>query len=200
MSQELQICVTCKDETTEYWTSWNSKGEVTKYECDSCVCRGRIKDYEETGYLTSKLIMEANLATHKYNGSYYRDEQPSQTHINVAEACKRLEVSIRAFQTNVWFNGMKTQINAEKRVAGMSASHDSFKILTFCTAGRCMLTLEEANVSLSIVADETSDISNIGLQSCYGTEKELLSLLAKSQLLFAEDKLNLIPDNKISII
>jgi len=99
----------------------------------------------------------------------------------------RLHAGVKDFEARVWFKGLQELVRASK-FSGMSGGHKTrydqlmgrtpVSLLTFCTAGRCMIQVGRGNAFVSMVADETSPDPRTGLQSLGNvTVDEALELL-----------------------
>lgn len=134
--------------------------EVTEVTCLSCAQADRYGAWKETKVITSRLLTDS---------IFLKDSELSDDIGFIQEKVKR-------FQADVWFCGMQKTVN-DSTFSGMSFKCNNLTVLSFCCAGRCMITIEDKESSVTLITDPTTSRGCMGLQGINATREQALNLL-----------------------
>lgn len=145
--------------------------------CFDCDREERFATYAQTRRLGTRLLIDASLIAHAAERHKGVDPTTPPEHVDLALEIQRgldyLRLQVKRFEREVWYGsgggkdqegGLQKQVN-DSWSAGMSAKLDGFKLLTFCSAGRCMLTLDADDASVTLI---TADNEPMGARAEYG--------------------------------
>lgn len=192
-------CSICKKDCAAEHTIYYKGEEASKYYCYPCSTTDPWRIFERTGDLTTRIIMDANLKCYKGMNEDYPYGRPSDIQIQVNASYEKFKGWIKNFETEVWIGGMRKTMMASNK-SGMSCEAEGIKLLTFCTAGRCMIDIHIGDEHISFVTvDNDAQNHCMGLQGIYGKEESITSALNKVMILWREGKLNLKDDVEVSI-
>ena len=105
------------------------------------------------------------------------------------EFYERLKIAVKAFEREVWLDGLQACVDAESK-RGMSScrtiwehllGEEPVEMLTYTIAARVMITLQRRGVFLSVVVAEHGTESTMGIQGLHATEAEAIELLQVAQ-------------------
>lgn len=126
--------------------------------------------------------------------------------LDVAEASERVHAAVKernGFERAVWFGGMQKMVRASKK-SGMSAppvetTFVTLALVTFCSAGRCMIQLDSPTSRVTLITAEDEDEARMGVQGIDATEAEALSMLDAAVHFWREGAILLADDTKIGL-
>jgi len=187
---EVELCERCGADTLggNVKTIDAETGATKKILCHGCHGRISLDNFGETGYLSTSLIMASLVG-----GGAVDPEREA-----VRESYERVTAGIKAFESEVWFGGLQALVRSCDS-SGMSLVHEGTSMLTFCSAGRAMITVQDEDGEITVIADETSNESRTGLQGLHGTEKHVLSLLERARSAWASGARPR-PDREVSVL
>jgi hypothetical protein len=175
---EPSHCDACKAPIVgRYVQSFNGQGQSIESRCSACDRLRRVARFEETTRLTTRTLMDAMMS--KY------DPTPTETDLAVLKAFEEVPRHIALFEGEVWFGGL--QDSARKAtVKGTSLEKDGFKLLCYTMCGRAMITLEDAEASVTVITTEDGTYrGQMGLQGIDATGAQAVELLSKARNLWA---------------
>lgn len=168
--------------------------EVICTECDRDEMRFI---YRKTKNITSRLAMEALMVKlHIKDRCRY-----GTTYEAVNADLEKVDELIEAFGEKVWLQGLHAAYHKFK-TWGVIAVHEEFKFLFACSAGRCMIQLEDAdgNYVSMITTDDDKEPKPPGRQGINATVSQIAALF---EHMFAhwnhEHRFNLIEDKEVGI-
>lgn len=168
--EEREICETCGADTGGGSVKTvSSTGVVLKILCHECSDAVNLEEYGSGRELTMRLVMASIVA---------RD--PSGPLKEIRESYERIAERIKLFEERVWFGGLQAE-NRECHTKGMSMVHDGMSLLVFSMAGRTMITIQDDDGDVTLIADETSGEPTMGLQGVHGTESKAAELMGRAE-------------------
>lgn len=198
-------CVSCKRSVyNERYvaTTMLVEDEVTStfFTCVPCDLQRRKDDFFNKGEYSTWLVTESVIPG-------VRDEMDKpvkdQELVSIYKKYKEeVEPLINDFEHSVYYPVLKPQIKAEKTWSGMSAQVEHIHVMTFCSAGRVIITLEDSNKNyLSLIIGEGAPESYrehfpnqknfMGMQGIRGTFpqiKDMVNFLKKKDIELSADK------------
>jgi hypothetical protein len=152
------------------------RGDEVEYICRTCDRHERITSYQETGVLTTSLVIDASLVAHEVT----KDARGSYVDLAIWLRSEFVCMAIMRFDKMVWHRGMKDVIRKSKK-KGMSAElhPGGVKFLSFCMCARCMMTIEHPDGhSITMMVTETDDKSHCFLRGINAKPFEAIELRA----------------------
>lgn len=215
--------MTCAESLERGFASSYIDNVMTEKICFKCDRKRTFQEFKESKRLSSRFLMD-NLME-MYHSEI--EDIVNGNRSNISENISLLEnrlVSIRArgdedftikveaflsnlkiqsktkeFETKVWFSGLQQIINSSK-ASGVSArpkNRDGFMVLTFCSAGRTMITIEDKKNSVTLITDETSSRSCMGWQGVDAIEADALALIDRAITMYQSGELKFKTDTKV---
>lgn len=138
------------------------KHRITRIWCFECSDKERYAKYKENKIINSRLLCDA----------YYLNDAELSISIEAIHA------KAKEFERVVWFGGMQKTVVASHR-SGMSFEAEGVKVMSFCSAARCMITMEEGDKMVTLITEEKSKEHRMGVQGIYATEEDAIALLKK---------------------
>ncbi len=128
----------------------------------SCDDERREQEFARTGFLSTWLVDHAQLAAYyaerrDYGNGNVREAEPiSDTLRRVDEAATRLGAQVKEFEARIWHEGGMQKL-VEEAPTQVRLDHFTLTILTLCSAGRIMLTIEDTTLagSVTLLVHET---------------------------------------------
>ena len=207
--QNVPNCTKCKALTNGRCTYVWENHVLKENLCHKCGSQHDLEEYRKSGKrLRSFLTMENQLELYHldmkkswdfYNRNFLED---LKSRIEIQQAVDKIYDKIKEFESAVWFGGLKAIIN-KSTTSGVSARApklNDFKVLTFCSAGRTMFTLEDKDASVTAICAEDSETSTMGMQGIDATEEQAVKLFNSAIRLWKDGALKFKTDNKVSII
>jgi hypothetical protein len=195
------------------------RGHSARWEGDKCVevvCFKCSEDEEFNEYLKDKTLT-SHLFMNNNSKLFYlltASREPRRIEIDdrqaMTELKSRIDIQlsyldiksrIKEFERRVWFSGLQDIIRAAS-VKGVSAKPKStvnFCVLTYSMCGRTMFTIEDDLASVTLITDETSKESCMGLQGIranVGYAKYLINLAIE---MWESQELKFVEDTKVGI-
>lgn len=207
--QDVPNCTRCKAPNNGHSTYVWENHVLKENLCRKCGSKDDLENYRKNDKrLRSFLTMENQLELYhldmKKDWGFYNREflEDLKSRIEIQQAADKIHDKIKEFESTVWFGGLKTIIN-KATTSGVSASApklNDFKVLTFCSAGRTMFTLQDRDASVTAICAEDSETSTMGMQGIDATEEQALKLFNSAIRLWKEGTLKFKTDKNISII
>lgn len=211
--KDPKYCNRCRGDLERGYTTIYS--DPREYICIKCNKAEMLENWKEDGNLTTSLMIDAaiqGVRSEYDNKSNYGIEafDIDDRYDDIIKATNNINEKVHGFEKQVWFDGMKSLVKACD-TKGMSSHPDGVKILAWEGMGRCVVTLEDAVASITLIigADypesyKTYDISPIpeymmGIQGISATEDEAISLLDYAIQLWKDGDINLQSDKEVSV-
>lgn len=230
----LLFCSVCKVDTRTLgggvWESWRND-VITARTCNPCRTGEKFAQYAIDKRLSSSLTMDAGLIAldiEMYQEGDYPEESMrriakriSETKPAMREAAleiKRgldaLKVYVKQFEREVWFGG-GLQTKVCKSNSGLSAKYKTrgdieTTLMILCSAGRCLLTIEDENDSVTLITAEDEGPNHkmrgvepdgqdpMGVQGISTTAQTACFLVASTIVAWRDGQIKLKTDRKIS--
>jgi hypothetical protein len=218
MDKEPTICQQCNASLldTRYVFLYSGDKCIGAY-CADCDDKNELEKYIKTKRLRTRLIERITLdlfdvgrpwdvwkkEDRKYRNKQFRQIIDSdsveeieilQVKLDIWKSNIKLFHKIKEFEREVWFNGLQETIQASK-ISGVSAEIMSVKCLTFCSAARTMITIEDKESSVTLLCEEDSKENTMHFRGIDATESEAIHLIdliietyKDGSLKFKEDK------------
>jgi len=221
--EEPRYCTLCGADTRgAYSAVWRDGVEdLSTIRCLPCQREIRLRQYEETGRITTSLMTENYLDTWKW---LERGEgpEPKRCQLLLRGSLDRLADLVKKFDREAWLptedGGLHAQVDASEK-SGMSADTDALKdfgvakFMTWVSAGRVLIQVEDptgARVTL-ITVEKHNDHKylggkpedypkhRMGIQGIDATEEEATLLLTNALAAFKAGSLTLHDDTDVGI-
>lgn len=123
--------------------------------------------------------------------------------LDVSEASRRVHDYMKeVFEPLVWFGGVQKTVQRAK-MAGLKAEADSplgkITLLTFSSAGRCLVQLDTKTTRVTVIADEDSPEPRSGIQGIDATEDDAKALLKTATEIWVAGGFELVEDKKVGL-
>ncbi len=166
-AEKVTNCMRCENPLRGgYATHGQWRGEkyrVVLVQCHDCAQKERYEEYKENGIITARLLLDA---------FWLKDAK-------LFADIEEISLLVKRFEKEVWFSGLQ-KIVRKSRASGMSVKVGDFEMMTFCSAGRCMITMQKNNRQVTAITAEDEDESRMGLQGITATKEEGLSLVQEA--------------------
>ncbi len=164
-AEALTECQKCNVSLAGYrsWSCQESNGKLQYFDiwCFKCAEKERHRNWRETKVLTSRIILDAY---------YLKDPE-------LTASLERVYRKMHEFEERVWFGGMQQTVVASVS-SGMSFRLKDFEILSTCSAGRCLVQIEnKEGQRVTLITEEKSEERRMGLQGICAKEEEAIALL-----------------------
>lgn len=168
-------------------------GLVKRVICRDCYTKELYADYIKSGNITTRLWTDATITlmdAHDFGvrgiNRPTRDRWRDVCDIN--DAMVRVAYAAKFFEKSVWFGRCAyfppLQIISQKSsMKGMSAKnkfktpYGDAKFLVYTMAGRAMITLETDKASVTLITDESSSESRMGVQGICATGDQACEII-----------------------
>jgi hypothetical protein len=178
-AEQVKECQRCQASLERGW-SWHGKqvGEeyrVTLVQCFTCAEKERYAEYKQGKILTSRLQLDA---------LYLKDAE-------LSASFEKVTAKVKEFEQRVWFGGMQTTVTASQK-SGMSYTAEMthqgkpspFTVMTFCSAARCMITMQlQDGTHVTVITEEKGRGARMGLQGICATEEKAIAILQSAMSL-----------------
>lgn len=221
-SDNVTNCMRCNESLERGYSSRWVNDECKEVICFKCDKAESLDSYMKTGVITTNFMMECLMSTFDIMRDAYgrgigdpQDEDQllellnrdypdtTKAKLRVQLTTAKLQKKIKEFDAKVWFQGLQDQIH-DTKCRGVSAKlgkkYDNFCVLTWTCAGRTMITIEDDNASVTVVADETSKESRTGLHGIRATGEQAPALIDKAISLYGYGTLKFKDDKKVSML
>lgn len=190
-----KFCSKCKcDLSNKRYTCFYRGEEMIDVLCADCHKAQLYETYLSSGKLSTTLVTEASLDL--LDLSYKRDDDYTKTlryligdatverfkefknavdvYYDYLQVCKK----IKEFEQKVWFSGLQKIIkkSSKKGVSG-KMPFSNHKFLTYSMCGRTMITLEDAESSVTMICAEDSSTPSMGFRGIDGTSEQAIRLI-----------------------
>lgn len=205
------------------------RGYVYQYRDDvlvSSICFGcdrviKLKEYRDTKILTTSFLIDntIKLTTSEIKEliydwkadttglenvlPHYADDQAFTARIEAHISLRKILKEITRFESEVWFKGLQSLIRPSQSrgfSAKLPSSPGELSVLTYSMCGRCIVTIEEGNVQVSMMCDESSDTPTMGDKGIRATEEQALDLLSRTIAAYQDGTLKFEEDSGVSYI
>ena len=179
IDQDNPTCTVCGKTDLRSWTLTIRDNVCVAAHCSDCEDARTLAAYREDGVLTSRNTLSASLIA--FYAREARERRPCDPMwLDIADATKRLTTHVKAFDRDVWFGGLQAQYAKTKH--GLSCAPFQTDIgecgmLVGGSGGRAMMTLTVGDAMVTVITDETSKTSRMGLQGIHATEAQAVAIL-----------------------
>jgi hypothetical protein len=179
---EIAKCQDCS-KATERPVECYVKDVLAYCLCEPCWKLRRLKEYESTGVITTRLWLDLTL---------------DRVDCPLLSSMETLKLLTQKFEQQVWFNGLQ-KIVRESRTTGFSMRSGDLSMLIFGTGGRTLITLSLSNESsVTLITIEDSEVAKMGIQGIDATEAEATELILRAIEMWRSG-LRPISDSKVGI-
>lgn len=173
--------------------------------CNRCDTDARFGDYIATGRITTRLTTEVAIrGVHLERNrpgdivAVYRPELVRA----IARTLDGIKAQVKAFERDVWFGDLQDFVRGQRVHGGraqrpIASGLGEIAMLTYAMAGRAMITLEAPGCSVTLITDEASARSCMGLQGIDATEAQALGLLEATRAAWQRGLVLMVDDTKI---
>ena len=142
-----------------------------------------------------KLVLDALLSQYPSYSCGFRGDT------KVASANNHIEAEVKLFEREVWFNGLQDFARgASTKGTSLGGFPDGHTLMCYTMCGRAAITIESPVASVSVLTDETSQESCMGLNGLDGTEEQVIGLLRWARDIWAEQHHMLREDSDVSLL
>ena len=150
--------------------------------------------------LTTKILMDTTLKAS-------RREQTDEL-FELRQAFAEIETKVKVFEAVVWFPRLQNKISKSKS-RGMSAIFRGIKLMTWCCAGRCLLSFSKGTHEITLITGDDEerwyrDVSHVapnmgpmGIQTIDADWLEAMQILYLATRY--KDEINLVDSTSITI-
>lgn len=225
MNNESTTCSKCKCSLENIRSiSFYEGNTIVDVLCHECHSRNQLNDYIKSKKLSTDFV--TNVTLDLLSLSYPRDIYNRHTvaydktfrylldgapieeleefkykvdaYLDYSKICK----SIKEFESNVWFSGLKKIINKSKR-KGVSAKNTpvkGFVVLTYSMCGRTMITIENEQASVTMMCAEDSETPSMGFRGIDATAEQAIFLIQLAIDLYKDGSLDFKDDDEVSYL
>lgn len=183
----------------------NDTWQQVDVHCFDCDRAAKFEQYAQSKHITTGLMMDASLMT--YDG--VPPDRLARSAPEVVADAREIVTSLEAikqhvvrFKHEVWANGMQQTVRKSK-ASGMSAkfkhAHEEVKILTLCSAGRCLMTLDTPTHDITFITLDDEAVGSVAIQGIHASEQQATTLIDATIAAFADGKIKLKDDSKVSM-
>lgn len=209
-------CQTC-DASLDQGYSFRYKDDViVSALCFGCSDDRDLKEYQETkilrtSFLTNnslelydtplkEFLFEKGHSTAKFETAKlaYASDPAMVARIEAWISYKKIFEKIKLFENEVWFKGLQDLV-LPARDRGFAAQDGKFVVMTYSMAGRCMITIEDEEASVTMLCDESSKNSTMGDRGICATEAQAITLIERAVKGYQDGMLKFAVDKKISM-
>lgn len=167
-------CDLCKGALDGAWCqTLDEMGAATETRCLGCDKSKLLAEFRKTGRLSTRLVEKALL-----DQAFGKDADA-----DVLLAFGAIPPQIKLFEHEVWFGGLQ-DFAMSASVKGTSVRGDGLAVLCWTMCGRAMITIEDAEASVTAIADETSNQPTMGWRGIDATVDQAVSLLMRARALW----------------
>lgn len=176
-------------------------GYVLRVLCLDCNDTENLDRYSKDGRLFSSLTLSACLKAYK-GGKPGTDPR----WLKIDASSKIIHTAAKApggFECHVWFNGLQRAVR-DSGCTDMSSGKvltpiGDLTLVTFCSAGRCVLQIDSDVARLTLITAEDEDEARMGVRGIDATEEQALELLATIVAAWKHGKIVMQDDTKNGI-
>lgn len=180
-------------------------GLVKRVTCDPCHRDEMYAAYQETGRITTSLSMDASMTHYDPYFGPMASHERWRSIVNIHDAMVRVQYIAKLFERSVWFPSIQ-EIVKKSSTHGLS-SKEKFstpigmaKFLAYAIAGRAMITLETDDAMVTLITDDTSKESRMGVQGIFATEDEACGLITAAIDAWRDGKIQTVEDTDVGIL
>ncbi|APU89008.1 hypothetical protein Rctr197k_225 [Virus Rctr197k] len=221
LPEGTQTCATCGMRCDPSVTE-TMNGKIVRVVCRDCDKAARFKVYAKTKYIDSWTMIDACCIAERFRSvGTERDPELVRLACEVADSVARIEKVVKKFEREVWYaHGNTTQRSLQSIVraastCGMSAvskisvGKEDAKFLVFCSAGRCVMTIDTPTSAVTVITaeDEAPNSKHrgpkppgegpMGIQGIHATEQQAVALLEAVIAAWKRDEVKLAEDTKV---
>ena len=189
MTTEPTHCADCADSLDRGYSSrYAENGTLLRSICFDCARQERVAEYEKTGIITTRSMVEAAIDRERGHPSKLANETAS------------IQVHVREFERRTWFGADGIRAHLDKHMErGERLDHGDLCLLTYVMAGRIMITMESPEASLTLITtDEKDETPRMGIQGISATEGQAHGLLEMAEAAWARGA-RTVPDAKVGM-
>ena len=188
----LGECRKCKktvdEDTDRYVVTYTSEGGRESFRHAECDLLERMEAYERTGYISTWLMGEAGYALYDESSDRRSALEPKPVHPTlrgVGGEVDRIREVVQEFEERVWLKpwvggGESLMATVVKDGGPILVAHEGLDIMTYCTGGRVMVTINRGDRGPSIsllTMDEIYEKPRMTIQGIGATAEGAMSLL-----------------------
>ena len=197
--REARTCGRCGAKNLQaYAEAWITDVR-TEVRCTTCDDAKRLAEFRADGRLRTGTTTTA--AVHGVRAEYGHGCDPTWLAIDAAR--KTVQTRIRAFDADVWLEGLGRIVDAERSRGMKSAEFPSpsgpARLMTFTSAGRVMLTIDAELASVSMLTAEGEWTPRMGMQGIDATADEAIALIDAATEAWRAGTLAMAADNAVGI-
>lgn len=187
------ICSTCKKNLDDqgYVEIFDGKtGAIRETVCDGCDQARRMKEFRETGYLSTWLVERAHV-----NAAV---KEPKEGDDAILDAFKLIQDEIPAFEQEVWFSGLQAFARGAS-TKGTKSEQGDFTLMCFTMCARAMITLEDKTGSVTLITAEDSSEPRMGFRGVQTTADHAVALIRRARQEWTKGNLPMAEDRKVTL-
>lgn len=180
--EPVRICSHCGVDCSDYYVdTLNEKNERLSSSCHKCDSNRRFDDYVRTARISTRLLTEVAIRT--VHLEYGHSVERANLVLELQKHRDDIQGKVQQFDGEVWFGGLQSIVQ-KSTMKGMQAreliesSCGPVKLMTYAIAGRAMFTLDAPKCSITLITDETSPSSRMGVQGIDATAAEAIELIS----------------------
>ncbi len=175
--------------------------DTEKYKCEVCYDIDSFYKFAESRVISTNLLLKSLLINRDLGTDYMKPHLIRFTHLikEIASSSDSLRNKCKEFEANVWFAGLQ-EFLAKATKKGVSAKLNNFSVLTYCIAGRSMITIEDDKGSITFLTEEDSKESRMGLHGMASTSEHAHALVNAAIEYWKSGELIFLEDSNISMI
>jgi hypothetical protein len=166
------------------WSERRRGNERIEAICFNCDDAQRLREYIETGILTTTFMIRASIENvRREYGERVLDPVARDALARAWTSTEAVQRAAKEFERLVWFGGLQPQVRAAEHRgfrAGFEVAGEKYDVLSWSCAGRVVFTIEPADESrhISVICAEDEDRSTMGIQGIYATEQQAIAMLS----------------------
>lgn len=190
-------------------------GSVKRVICHSCDTEERYADYCKTNHITTYLWTDAllsflNAREFGLNGIKRPTRERWRNVCEIHDAMVRVNYVTKLFEKNVWFascawSGSLQSVAVHSQTKGMSSQKKfktpfgEAKFLLYTMCGRAMITLETDDASVTLITDETSSESCMGVRGICATGEQACGIITAAIEAWRDSEIVMEEDRKVGM-
>ncbi len=170
------------------YTTIYTKGKPDVSICRKCAIKERNDEYATSKEITTSLWMDCSLDLHRLERDRILKPEDalvdSMDRSDIMRTMKALDELIGEFRRRHWMGGLCDRVY--KARAGLSGQTKDFKVLIMCSAGRCLITIQDTKpkgkgkfggAQITLITADGDVAAKLGVQGICATKEEAIGLL-----------------------
>lgn len=198
-------CDRCRASLERGWSERWRDGERVEAVCFDCNDAEKLREYLDTGVLTSSLMTRATIeSVRREYGKGVANPTQRDLLARAWAATEAIQRAAKEFERVVWFGGFAEQERAAKHRgwrAAFDLAGEQHKVLVWSCAGRVVFTIEPDDESrqTSVICAEDENRSTMGIQGVCATEQQAIAMLHGATVAWARG-MRFERDDKVGMI